>query len=480
VKRRKQKDLAKRGLSQRWLFWSAFILAIFPFFLLGKAHLTCPDGAGYFVYTRSLVIDRDFHFENDLKLLCVAPKEGWFVPTERGYISSPFAIGTSIAWLPFFAIIHSVLLILKFILKLPFITDGTSYLHILTCSLASCLFALFGLFISCKLSRRFFSSEESILSMFTVWLSSPFFFCFYWMPTFSHLLDVFAISLFLFMWTRKDKDRYLWWLLYGASFGLCALIRWQNAVLIILLFIPPRLTPKQFFFLIGALLSFSPQLIVWKIVYGSFFLIPQGESYMVWSRPEIAKFLFSSWHGLYSWTPVTLLSTIGLFLLYRKERAFSVGLILTFLIYIYVNSCVSDWWAGTSFSARRMTGLTPLFIVGLSCFLSLFRKRLFKYLIATALSFSAIVLALSMLNAPDYLTEYRSYSELIRLWFSTLCNIKDQFSFFSVWSPLMMLNECRDDRLGFSVAAIIYTILGMLFFFSLKAGYNLIKPLKST
>jgi hypothetical protein len=283
------------------------------------------------------------------------------------------------------------------------------------------------------------------------------------------------------MWIEsKEKEKWFWWVCFGLSFGFAAAVRWQNILLGILLLIPLKINRKAIvlyaIFLLGSLLAFSPQFIAWKIIYGEFLLIPQGESFMRWTHPEILRFLFSSWHGLYSWAPILIFSTIGLFLLYKRDRRMAIGFLLILLIQVYVNSCVSDWHAGTSFGARRMTGLTPIFVIGLASFLSLFsgRKRVVKYLLVGITSFFALILVISMLNAPDYLGDYHSYPELMNIQLKTLFNLKEMFPAFISFGPLRMLNEYQADKQIFFSLKVFYITLGILFFFLLKIGYEAI------
>lgn len=400
----------KEEFAQKWLFYLVLLIALPTIFLFMKEGLLCPDGVGYYVYIQSLFLDRDLSFLNNLKSLGVSHQFGWFSPTHNNYISNPFAIGTSIAWISFFLLAHLITIVANiFVAKVgTFPTDGTSYIHLATVSLGSCFYGLLALFLSFKVAKRFFSSQNSFLALLLIWLTSPFVFNFYWMPTHSHIVDSFAIALFLSKWIdSKDKDGLFWWFCYGLAFGFAVLVRWQNILFLILLFIPLRkLILPYILFLLGSLIAFSPQLIAWKVIYGKFLLIPQGEGFMRWTHPEILRFLFSSWHGLYSWTPILIFSTIGLFLLYQKDRRMALGFLLTFILQVYVNSCVSDWWAGTSFGARRMTNFTFIFILGLACFFQfLGKRRLIKYLILSSAIFWTWILIISTLSSSDFLTQ---------------------------------------------------------------------------
>lgn len=419
-------------------------------------------------------MDRDLSFLNDITPFSIDPNSNkYFHYTQTGYISSPFAIGTPILLIPFFLLAHILTLFCNlFIPKTGYLlpSNGNSYLYLFSISLGSCIYGILSLFLSLKLCLRYFSLKHSFISLLAIWFSSPFVFCFYYMPNYSHLADSFAISLFLLMWvSSKDKKGLVFWFLYGISFGLCVLVRWQNMLLFVLTLIPIRihkLFKEHLLFMVGSIITFLPQLIVFKILYGSFFLIPQGEGYMLWKRPEILNSLFSSWHGLYSWTPILLFSTIGLFLLYFKDKRIAIGFLILFLLQVYVNSCVADWWAGLSFSARRLTGLTPIFILSLASFLYFLKIRI-KYLFLFISFFWSFILIVSMMNAPDYLSEYHSYSEILKMQLHSLLNLKKQALKLLSFSPLDKLYEFKNYNL-YSIIKVVYYIMGGLFFLFLR------------
>jgi hypothetical protein len=469
----------RNEFGKRWLFYLLLLISFPSIFFFMKSSLVYPDGIGYFSYTRSLVMDRDILLRNELIRYNISLPGKYFYPTHGEYISNPFAIGTALAWIPFFLIVHLLVLIANFFLRdIPILSNGMSYLYSMACSLSSCFYGILFLLLSFKLSKKLFSTENSLLAMLGIWFISPFVFCFYWMPTHSHLVDAFAVALFLLMWVESTKDhRLFWWFCFGFSFGFATIVRWQNILLGMLLLVPPkisiRLIPAYIFFFLGAFISFSPQLIVWKIIYGKFLTIPQGEGFMQWTHPEILKFLFSSWHGLYSWTPIILLSTIGLFLLYQKDKRIAIGFLLVFVSQVYVNSCVSDWWAGISFGARRMTGISLIFIVGLASFFSMLKNRRFlKCLILSVLFIYAWTLILSMLSAKDFLGDYHSWHDLLRIILNTLLNIKENSSGLTSYSFLATLKEYPLPQNILLAIKLIYLSFWIMLFFGLMIAHK--------
>src|SRR6185503_17366900 len=99
-------------------------------------------------------------------------------------------------------------------------------------------------------------------------------------PTMAHALAFFAAALFLFLWLRPTGAgiRHAAWL--GAACGLVALTRWGNALVLLLPLVEalPRLShPREWralareaaTFAAAATVVFFPQMLVWKLLYGS-------------------------------------------------------------------------------------------------------------------------------------------------------------------------------------------------------------------
>lgn len=143
---------------------------------------------------------------------------------------------------------------------------------------------------------------------------------------------------------------------------------------------------------LGWLVVFSPQMVVWQVLYGEALTVPQGASFMQWWSPNLVEMLVSDNHGLISWTPVVLPALWGLWTLARHDRPSRLPLLCVLASAWYVNSAVADWWAGEAYGARRFLSLAPLMAVGLAFWLTDAAGRLSRRR-------AAITLALIMLNA---------------------------------------------------------------------------------
>jgi hypothetical protein len=86
------------------------------------------------------------------------------------------------------------------------------------------------------------------------------------------------------------------------------------------------------------------------------------------------KMLFTLKRGLFIWTPLTFFGVIGYLLLLRREprhRTFLTGLGLSAFALLFVHIVWGTFWAaGFSFSQRFLTGLFPVFVIGIAELLS--------------------------------------------------------------------------------------------------------------
>jgi hypothetical protein len=248
---------------------------------------------------------------------------------------------------------------------------GFGYPYFTTVATATVLIGFLGVVWFYRLAARYFDPPIAFVATVVLWLGSFHVWYMIFEPSMSHALAMAMVSGYLLLCQRGPKD----WLAFafvGAVAGLVVLVRWQNVV-----FLPvgwvliwrQRGRPKwQELAVSGAaaLIVFLPQMIYWKLLYGEFLLVPQGGNYMQWGSPQIEAVLFSSRHGLFSWSPILWIGAVGFLAFTRKEHFLGAAYLIAFLVALYINASVSDWWAGASFGARRFDGALPAFGLGLA------------------------------------------------------------------------------------------------------------------
>lgn len=380
-------------------------------------HLLSSDAVYYYSYMRTIILDRDLDITNDISFYNsrIRPNN----PARVG-VSYSFSIGPALLWSPFFIASHFLALILSKI-GIPIPTDGYSYLEEATICLSSILYAIVGLLLLFRVAQRFFSASASLISVFVVFLASSAFYYVLFEPSMSHSLEVFTVALFvwlLFCFPGESERGY--WFLTGFSAGLMSIVRWQNGVFVPLLLYklinsqdksnkPLSILKQLSFTLLGLVLVISLQLLFWKHTIGSFIAIPQGKGFLKLTQPHILEVLFSTRHGLFLWTPITLLAILGL--LFFRERILASFLFTTFFLDLYISSIALDWWAGHAFGMRRLIGATPIFVLGLAAFLDHFKiskiknKILFFLIFLIGWNFLFIIqYRLGLIPHGDYLT----------------------------------------------------------------------------
>lgn len=131
--------------------------------------------------------------------------------------------------------------------------------------------------------------------------------------------------------------------------------------------------------IIVAIITFSPQIIYWKLTSGEFFLNSYannpGEG-MDWFTPYFSEVLFSYKGGWLIYTPMMFLSIFGFYYWIKHDRSTGISGLITFLLFFYVVSCWTTWWYPIRFGHRGMFDIYPILAISLGFFISFFKKKI--------------------------------------------------------------------------------------------------------
>jgi hypothetical protein len=112
-----------------------------------------------------------------------------------------------------------------------------------------------------------------------------------------------------------------------------------------------------------------PTLISREIIFGSYLQTGYAPvTAWAWRAPALWNVLFSSDHGMLSWTPILTLALVGLILFRRVDKPFATFLLVAFLAFYGVVALHPDWDGLSSFGNRFFISLTPIYILGLASF----------------------------------------------------------------------------------------------------------------
>jgi len=355
------------------------------------------DGVGYYALARAPLIEHNLDFTPDYQHANAGfrdslldangrPKDVFRTPT--GHLENHFAVGPALLWSPFLLLAHlGVHLARAFGSSVA--ADGFSAPYRIAMAFATCLYGFVGLFLSFCLARNYASERWALLATIAVWWASSLPVYMYFNPSWSHAHSAFAVALFLWYWHETQPGRRtLQWLLLALISGLMLNVYYPNAMLLVILaaeavpqygsalrrepLSPPvgTLLARHALFGVVTLVCLLPTFVTRAILYGGPFAsgyLPLR--YWLWDSPVFLQVLFSTNHGLLVWTPILLLSFVGLLLFARYQPAVGVPFLLAVLAFYAFISVYPDWAGISSFGNRFFISLTPLFILGLAVLL---------------------------------------------------------------------------------------------------------------
>jgi hypothetical protein len=379
------------------------------------------DGVGYYAFARALLIEGRLDFTQDythanerfreLRLDEGNRPRSTFM-TATGHLENHFTVGPAILWSPFLIAAHAGVLVAR-TMGSPVSPDGFSAPYRIAMGLATALYGFLALLISFHLACRYVEWKWALLATLGIWGASSLPVYMYFNPSWSHAHSAFAVALFLMYWHETRGDRsVLQWVLLGALAGLMLNVYYANAMVLAApgmealseygkrLGQPARnwkgaaqLLAAHAASAVVALVCLLPTFITRRIIYGS----PFESGYVslkdwLWTKPALLPVLFSSDHGLLSWTPVLFLAAAGLVLLSIQQPKAGWPLLAVAISFYLFIACYPDWDGLSSFGNRFFVSLTALFVLGLAVFLQKFFSAFVRERMAVRLSVVCVAL----------------------------------------------------------------------------------------
>jgi hypothetical protein len=354
------------------------------------------DGLAYYMWLDSIAGDGDMDLANQAQRFAHVNAYQVFYYEPTGRFASVFAYGGALLWAPFQRMAASM--------------DGLGWLRIndghfwtyqgvlfpysFMTMLGTNLMALAAIVLAYKSARLFASPRVSALASLMVFWGTPALYYSTIEPLNAHAPGMLLTSLLVYGWLKLSNwgvrrahapgwagGAFSFFLL-GLSAGLATLVRWQLALNVLPLGLvmayrlarAPRSQWRNVLaFSLGFLAFVWHLMYTWNWMFGSPLVVPaeaRGHTGFLGPPVHLLKVLFSDERGLFVWSPLTLLATLGLIGLARRHRQQSGVLIGVIALQALMNGGVADWWGGWSFGMRRMTELYPIFVIGLAVFLS--------------------------------------------------------------------------------------------------------------
>jgi hypothetical protein len=368
-------DPASRGFPRPLYGYAylALLLALVPV-LHFRGYRLRGDGLWYYSFSHSIAFDLDIDLANQYRSLGIDQGRGSQPVRETGLARFTYPVGAPILWVPFVELGH-LGVALRNAHGLPTPYDGFSDPYFHAVALGNLLYGFLGFLVLDRLLRKWFPPWASFLAVVGVGLGSFLAFYLTYHAIYTHALTFLLIAIFVNGWVKDEKTLRDEGVL-GLVLGIATLVRWQNAIFGLLPAVDllARLLRREWrpalrsasalgaAFFLGVL----PQLLSWKAIFDRFYIgVPLGPDYVRWDDPFLTELLFSSRHGLFSWSPILVLAALGLAGFVRSHPRRGLPLAAVALLIWYVNATVADWWGGGSFGARRFDSALPILALGL-------------------------------------------------------------------------------------------------------------------
>lgn len=345
-------------------FWTSFDLKKWE-----KHHILIWDVSGYYLYLPSVFIYDDIktnsflnNIEDKYRLSGKKKNYGILKLINQNTLFK-FTMGMSILYAPFFFIADI------YVNYTNYPGDGYSIPYQFMIAIGSIFYALIGLLILRKILLNYFKDISVAFTLIIIALGTNYFYYVTYEGAMPHnyLFTIYcAIIFFTIKWYESYKIIYA--LLLGGLIGLATLIR-PTELLTVLIPILWGISSKSdlsqkiklilekkshvLLMIIMTLMVGSLQLCYWKYITGSWVVNSyKGEGNFNFQHPAIINGLFSYKKGWLIYTPVMVISLLGIISLKKYIKHIIPLIIIFFIINIYIVFSWNPWWYGGSFGSR--------------------------------------------------------------------------------------------------------------------------------
>lgn len=379
----------------------------------GESTCVCAyDGYGYYMYLTQFFQYRNLNFkQNELQAVQDKYCEGAVVyqihTVENGNVLDIYHMGQAYLELPAYTVGH------LFAKIGDYPKDGFSKPYHIAFLLNALLFILLGIYFLNKILRLFFSDHVSSLVLLIVYFGTNFWVTAVHGYQLQHIyLFTLIAALFYYLLKVRETKKNSYLIIAALVLGIISSVRPTHVLLGILPLLMLRnvYTSKwQYWkvvllFPLAGLLFNLPQMIYWKVMGGSWFILNMHVEEVIITDPHIFDFLFSYKKGWLLYSPVFLLLIPGFVVLYKQRKALFWPVFGSVLLLIWIFASWECWWYAASFGSRAMVDLYPLLALPLGFGLVYLTKARMGR--AVAMVFVALTLVLSVFQSVQFYIGY--------------------------------------------------------------------------
>jgi hypothetical protein len=344
------------------------------------------DPSGYYVYLPAAFIYHDigglgFYADLNRKYgMCDTDKMYGIFAEPGGKRNNKYAPGTALFEMPFFLVAHAYCLVTG-----GYLADGYSTPYQLAGLLSTIFWVCMGLLFIRAFLRRYFDDNITAFTLLCVAFGTNIYCYTVFAPVMSHPYSFFLFAGILYCTDalyKTQQQRYFYWL--GLLMGLVFITRPVNIVVGLMPLFwevdSAQSFRERFLFFrkyikevsLGVFILFVVSLIqigYWKYTPGHWLhysYVGEGFNFL---KPHIIDGLLSYQKGWFLYTPIALVSMLGFYTMRKVNKAAIPGLVLFFLLMVYMVFSWREWAYGGSFSARALVETLPVAAFPLACLL---------------------------------------------------------------------------------------------------------------
>lgn len=360
------------------------------------------DQFGYYSYLPATFIYDDLEFEKDWIVktqdhYCYGAPIYQYADRENGKKVNIYHMGLSYLHLPGFLIADNLAD------NMGYKRDGMSKPYLVMVELTGLLFIFLGIYFLSKTLLLFFSDKVTALTLFLIYFASNSFVHFHFGELGPHLFLFTLNTIFIYYLIRYYRSKQLKLLVISALvFGLTTAIRPTQAIWGVIPFVIIFFENKEYWssfkkllFFPGFILLFNlPQFLYWKFFGGNWIILNLHSEALTFADPYTIDFLFSFKKGWLVYSPIFILSLIGIIYSIRKDKLLGRAFLFFVLLNIYVLSSWECWWYAASFGSRVMIDSYVVFAIFLGFFISEIKPVNWKKILVAFFCASFIILNL--------------------------------------------------------------------------------------
>ena len=336
------------------------------------------DVTSYYSYLPAVFVHKDlkFNFLDNSPINYSEKHQFWPETAPNGNKVVKTTMGMAIMYLPFFLVAH-----LCAVLNPEINANGFSTVYEIGLTFSSVFYLIIGLYFLSRVLLRLYNEKNVSFLLLLVFLGSNLFYYSTTEPCMSHVYTFSLASVLMFLTTKVFQNfNFKVSVLLGLIFGLLFLVRPTNILFGLICFLFNVFGWESFkkrlawslenikllaLTIVVAISICSIQFIYWKWATGNWVFNSYIGERFYFDRPRILNFLFSYRKGWLVYSPVFILSFLGIYKMYQNKNEWGLPIVLTLISTVYVFSSWWCWWFGGGFGMRPMIDYYPLLIIPL-------------------------------------------------------------------------------------------------------------------